>query len=129
MSQDREGDLMLVDEARVELLDVLALLRRTSDRHPELASSLTSLVTLHEAHESLLAESARGAAAPAAPADPLPQRPALALEVVRRREAALQSEFAVLAGRADSGPLARLLASMSAATAQHLVGLPPRSAA
>jgi hypothetical protein len=53
----------------------------------------------------------------------LPARSGKALDLVRTRELSLQGEFADLARRARSGPLARLLASMSAAIAQHVSGL------
>jgi hypothetical protein len=119
---DAEFDLGLLDEARVELAAMLDLVRRTSLKHAGLASALTALADLHEAHDSLLADSV---AEPSPPATivPVPMHRARALQLVRTREVALQDEFANLALRARSGPLARVLASMSAAVGQYVVQL------
>ena len=120
---DTDLDLDLVGEARTALLEMLDLARRTSLLHVGLAPALTPLVDLHTAHDALLAESSPDPSpAPTGSTVAPRSRPALAL--VRRREAALQAELAALAGRARSGPLARLLASMSAAVAQHVARLP-----
>jgi hypothetical protein len=48
-------------------------------------------------------------------------------DAVRRREKRLQSFLVESAVKAESGALARLLASMSAAVAQHLVDLPAQA--
>ncbi|CUR59692.1 hypothetical protein NOCA2670001 [metagenome] len=56
----------------------------------------------------------------AAPGPVVPDARARALQVVRRTESRLPGELATLAQQAASGDLARILASMSAATAQQL---------
>lgn len=111
-------DASLVEQARAELLGITDLARRTGAAHPGLGAIMESLVAMHEAHDLVLAESAPDAVA--APSGEVPERRSLAVSVVRRHEVTLQRQLAEWAGDADSGPLARLFASMSAATAQHL---------
>jgi len=125
---DEEYDLALLDEARTELAGMLELLRRTAVKHPDRATSMTALIRLHTAHDELLAESATEPSEAVTPVS-VPGRSAKALELVRTRETALQEELAHLAGLVRSGPLARVLASMSAAVAQQVRSLPrPRAA-
>jgi len=121
---DADFDLGILDEARARLAAMLELVRRASRRHPGLAPALTVFTDLHQAHDDLLADAAStsGSSTPAPVG--LPARSGKALDLVRTRELSLQGEFADLARRARSGPLARLLASMSAAIAQHVSGLP-----
>jgi hypothetical protein len=54
-----------------------------------------------------------------------PPDPAGALRTARRRAQHLHATLVDAAGRAESGALARLLASMSASVTQHLTLLPP----
>ena len=120
---DSDFDLGVIDESRARLAAMLEVVRRVSRKHPGLAPALAGLVDLHQAHDRLLADaaSASGSSSPAPVRIPAPS--GKALDLVRTREVSLQGEFADLARRARSGPLARLLASMSAAIAQHVSGL------
>jgi hypothetical protein len=117
---DTDFDLRLLDEARARLAAMLALVRKASRKHPGLAPALAGLTDLHQAHDDLLADAAASTPAPV----PVPALSGKALDLVRTRELSLQGEFADLARRARSGPLARLLASMSAAVAQQVSVLP-----
>lgn len=74
------------------------------------AAGMTDLVTLHRAHITAL---------DGTPPAPGPVRRVDAV-AVRRREHLLQAHLVEAAVAAESGPLARLLASMSAAVAQRL---------
>ena len=73
---------------------------------------------LHTAHLTTLAR-ATAASDSAAPSPTAPAPPATRARL-RRRELAAQRELAHLAAEAESGALARLLASMSAGIAAHL---------
>ncbi|QIG42424.1 hypothetical protein G5V58_06245 [Nocardioides anomalus] len=105
------ADETLVDEVLAQLggaIGVLAGARRT----PALRAAVTPVLKAHRAHVAAL-EAEPDATATAAGG----------LRVVRQSERALQAFLADAAGRAESGALARLLASMSASTAQHLTSL------
>jgi hypothetical protein len=104
-------DEALVDEALTRLgaaIGVLAAARRA----PALRAAVTPVLQAHRAHVAAL----EGEPEPTAAAAP-------GLGAVRQSERALQASLADAAGRAESGALARLLASMSASTAQHLAAL------
>lgn len=102
-----DPDTALVDEAAARTRHVLALLVALPHRD---RAAVAGLPELHRAHLGALD-------APLPPAGH-PARPTLAQ--VRGAEAALQRRLAHLAAGAESGPLARLLASMSAGIAAHL---------
>ena len=85
---------------------------------PRLRKSLGRLEQTHLAHLDALGAELEG---------PRPQRPesyAAALADVRRSEQDLQRALVAASVTAESGALARLLASMSASVAQHLAVLP-----
>ena len=78
------------------------------------AASVPQLAAMHAAHlEALDAEPAASSTTPAPTAGEL-----------RRVERSLQRQLVDASMRAESGALARLLASMSAAVSQQLVSLP-----
>jgi hypothetical protein len=99
-ASDDDTDASLVDEVVAEITATAAL----SGRVP-------ALTAMHTAHLTALE-----AAPPTPGAAPRRQ--------LRRAERDLQAFLADAAGRAESGPLARLLASMSASVAQHVAVLP-----
>ena len=110
-----DADAGLLERVVAETTAVLALVEsvRRRDR-----PAVQGLVALHRAHLPLLdADVPAAAAAPAAPGR-------TRLAQVRAREEALQRLLADAAVSVASGPLARLLASMSAGVAQHLAVLP-----
>lgn len=96
-----DPDVALVDGVLDELGRALRLAS---------AAGMTGLVTLHRAHIMAL---------DGTPPAPGPVRRVDAV-AVRRRERLLQAHLVEAAVAAESGPLARLLASMSAAVAQRL---------
>ena len=99
-----DPDSALVDEVLAEL----AVAEQTASAAGEL-----ELATLHRAHiEALDGE---------VPTEAAGRRPSA--EVVRRREQLLQAHLVDAAMAAQSGALARLLASMSAAVSQRLAVL------
>jgi hypothetical protein len=119
---EKTPDEALVDSTIAQLtaaLGVLATARRIRPLRPTLAP----LVRAHRRHVEVLEGEPQRSAAPK-PADP-----AAALLAVRRSEKRLQAALADAAGRAESGALAKLLASMSASTTQYLAALPPEAAA
>jgi hypothetical protein len=80
-----------------------------------------ALAAMHTAHRTVLLDllGTPGSPLPAAPL------PALHRAEVPLREAGLQAELVSAALTAEDGLVARLLASMSAGIAQHLMTLPP----
>lgn len=106
-------------EAVTEVAAVSGLVDAVRGGHPTLRARLAGLHRLHAAHAEVLdvawmEETGPGRAG----------APQAALQRVRRRELAHQRRLADLAVRAESGQLAQLLASMSAAVAQHVTALP-----
>ena len=106
------------DVALVE--DVVAQVTRTwaAVVSAGLGARLARLQRMHEAHLEVLGATPVKQTAP--PSGPEPKR----YQRVLGREQRLQSDLATAAVEARSGALARLLASMSAAVAQHLAVLP-----
>jgi hypothetical protein len=110
-------DEALVDEVLVELgaaLGVAAGARRV----PQLRRSVTPLVKAHRAHISVL------------DGEPPDTGAAVAADLpgLLRSERRLHAHLVEAAGRAESGALAKLLASMSASVTQHLLVLPDERA-
>lgn len=120
---EEPNDASLLDEAVALTLAGLALVGATGQRHPGLAGALEPLEEMHTAHLAVLTRSLADDPDPA-PAPPVPARPPAAIRRVHGREEEGRGRLATLAGRARSGEFARLLASMAAATGQHLVPLP-----
>ena len=119
---EQTTDEALVDEVLGELSAALGLLVG-SRKDPTLRQALAPIVRAHRQHIEALegdlpAASPSGAALDAADA----------LRAVRRSERLLQASLADAAGRAESGALAMLLASMSASGTQHLALIPPEAA-
>ena len=110
-----DPDRGVVDEAVLLAATALASARATGRRHPSLAGRVQPLVALHRAHLAALPEPS-AAAVPAEPGG----RPAAALARLTDLEGDTWRRLADLAVAAESGPLARLLASMAAGIAAHL---------
>jgi hypothetical protein len=114
-----DPDTALVDRVLTELGELSGLVAAGA-RYASLRTPLRALGELHAAHiEALDGERTVGEAPAVAFAGP-----ADALRRVRAREQQGQRRLAGWAVAAESGTLARLLASMSAAVAQHVVVLP-----
>jgi hypothetical protein len=111
-------DEALLTEVVGQLSTALALLL-SSRKAPGLRQQLSPIVRAHRSH----LEALDGDLPAEPPAGPPPDA-AAALQAVRRSERALQAALADAAGRAESGALARLLASISASATQHLTLIP-----
>jgi len=114
-----DPDGALVDRVLAELAGITALVAQVGRRHAKLRAPMADLRRLHEAHTKAL----DGSPATDPGAARVPSRPAEALALVRRRELGLQRRLVDAAVSAESGTLARLLASMSAAVSQRLAAM------
>jgi hypothetical protein len=123
--RDLEPDVAVAVEAATLLRAAVTAVTATGDRHPGLAPRLTGALAAHRAHLDRVVAAVpdgvdiSGAATPYV----VPERPRAALAQVRTSEQSLHDGLVGLAMRARSGPFARLLGSMAAATAQQLRGL------
>ena len=114
-----DPDTALVDEVLADLGELAALVAAGS-RFAPLRAPMRALAALHAAHvEALDGEPVAGRSPGVGFAGP-----AEALRRVRAGEQQAQRRLADWSVAAESGALARLLASMSAGVAQHLVALP-----
>jgi len=114
-------DETLVDST-IEQLNAAFGVLVAARRFPALRRPLAPLVRAHRRHVEVLEGELQAGVSPTL-ADP-----AAALHAVHRSERRLQGELVAAAGRAESGALAKLLASMSASVTQFLVALPPEVA-
>jgi hypothetical protein len=115
-------DEVLVDDVLAALsaaIGVLTQARRTA----AVRGQVTPLLRAHRRHVEVL----EGEPADQPPPGRLPSATE-ALRRVRRSEHELQGTLVDAATRAESGALARLLASMSASATQHLAVLPGEAA-
>jgi hypothetical protein len=119
-----DPDTALVDRVLTELGELSGLVAAGST-YASLRTPLRALGELHAAHIEALDGERTAGEAPAV----VFAGPADALRRVRAREQQGQRRLAGWAVAAESGALARLLASMSAGVAQHLVVLPPTGGA
>jgi len=116
---EQTPDEVLVDDVLEQLTAALAVLTQAR-QVPTLRAPLASLVKAHRRHvESLEGKLGPSQGRPAPPSDPEAM-----MRLVRRGERDLQAGLVDAAGHAESGALARLLASMSASVTQHLAALP-----
>ena len=114
-----DPDTALVDEVLTDLGELAALVAAGA-RFAPLREPMRALAALHAAHvEALDGEPVAGRSPGVRFAGP-----AEALRQVRAGEQQAQQRLADWSVAAESGALARLLASMSAGVAQHLVALP-----
>jgi hypothetical protein len=92
---------------------------RAARRFRQLRPALAPLLHAHRTHVEALEGELAGDSPATRPADAL-----AAVEAVRVSETQLQATLVDASGRAESGALAKLLASMSASVTQHLAALP-----
>jgi hypothetical protein len=116
-----DPDAAAVDQAVATTRELLALLAAGG---PALDPG-GLLAAMHDAHLAVLTDG-RTPASPSA--TPSPRSRSGGAARLRRRELAAQREFARLGVAAESGALARLLASMSAGVAAHLAATAPARA-
>ena len=112
------ADEALVDEVTAQLVTALGV-ATNARKAPELRGSMAPLVKAHKEHILVL----DGELPPGASPGPPPVAAAV-LPQVHRSEKQLQAALVDAAGRAESGALAKLLASMSASVTQFLATLP-----
>jgi hypothetical protein len=108
-----DADAALVDRARTRITSADTVLQELVRQHPRLRRELRPLRELHAAHAEVLGGFMERATV-SGPFD-LPQDRTL----VRRTETELQQHLTLAAVRAESGALAKLLASMAAGIAQR----------
>ena len=116
-----DADVTLADESGYDVAVALATVEAARSAFPRLRVRLKPLVRMHQAHLGVLA-------APGDRSIPSPDvgaTPAEALDRVRVAEQTLQQALVDGAVEAQSGALARLLASTSASVSQHLAALAP----
>jgi len=116
---EQTPDEALVDDVLARLGAAVAVLQ-SARRFKQLRATVTPVLRAHRAHSEVLEGELEGEPPAARPADL-----SAATEEVRVSETQLQASLVDAAGRAESGALAKLLASMSASTSQHLATLPP----
>jgi hypothetical protein len=114
-----DPDAALLGQVLAELGEVSGLVAAASRLAP-LRAPMRALGELHAAHLAALAGRPATGRSPA----PAFDGPGEALGRVRARELQAQRRLAAWSVAAESGALARLLASMSAGVAQHLAQLP-----
>jgi hypothetical protein len=119
---EQTPDEALVDEVLAELGSAIAVLQ-AARRFKQLRPTVAPVLRAHRAHAEALEGELGGEASASTPSDL-----AAATEATRSSETQLQASLVDAAGRAESGALAKLLASMSASTSQHLATLPPEMA-
>lgn len=132
-----DPDVRLLADVAAGTQALVGLYEAVLDEHRDLRRDLRPLLAAHRAHARALGDAAperlpggqggRGASdAPGTgtPRSPepvdVPRRPAAAVRALRAAERDASRELLAATGDASSGPFARLLASMSAASAQHV---------
>ncbi|MDQ4052713.1 MAG: hypothetical protein M3237_08425 [Actinomycetota bacterium] len=118
-AQPVDADHELATSVAIDILLVRVFVDSLARDFPALLPELRPLRRLHSAHVEAVGGVDDGIPAPA----PFAGGRAEALGALVRSEQHLQRELASAAVRAESGTLAKLLASMSAAVAQHLAVL------
>jgi hypothetical protein len=114
-----DPDAGLVEDVVDEVAATLLLVETLRRRHDSLRRPLGGLARVHDAHLEALGSSRQSGRRP-----PRTSNAGEAMAVLRARELRHQRLLADRAVAAQSGRLARLLASMSAAVAQQLVVVP-----
>jgi hypothetical protein len=115
---EQTPDETLVDQVTAQLGTALAV-AVNAWKAPQLRTAMAPLVKAHRKQLRAL----EGQLPPKSPPGPPPVA-AAALRQVRRGEKQLQAALVDAAGRAESGALAKLLASISASVTQFLATLP-----
>jgi hypothetical protein len=112
-----DADAELVEQARTRITAADTVLEELVRQHPKLRRELRPLRALHEGHAEVLGGFVDRAVIPAR-FDLQGSR-----AYVRRTEMGMQRHLTNAAVAAESGALAKLLASMAAGVAQHLAAL------
>ena len=115
---EQTPDEVLVQTVADQLLAAMGVLGEAR-KFAALRPVVNPVLRAHRAHVEVLEVDGASRSASL-----VPPNSAVALQQVRQSEQHLQTALVDAAGRAESGALARLLASMSASVTQHLVALP-----
>lgn len=121
-----DPDTALVEEVVAELTRLTGLVTAVAAAYPRLGPRMTDLRDLHVAHRRALGD--EPGPVQGSGADLAGTGPEQALRLVSDHERRAQNLLADWSVRAESGALARLLASMSAGVAQRLAVLSSTSA-
>jgi hypothetical protein len=124
-TDERTPDEVLVDEMLSDLGSAIGVLTAARGFRT-LRKPLAPLVRAHRAHVDVL-EGEVDTGTDTGTGVETPANLELALLAVHTSERALRTSLVDAAVRAESGALARLLASMSASVAQHLAALPRKA--
>jgi hypothetical protein len=127
-NDDDTGDEALVTSALDDSTALAALYASALSRHRELRSDLARLRAQVDKHVRVLSGAADDTNADATPNRPAPRTPNAAVQLLAAQEQRAVRRRRRDAGRASSGDLARLLASMAACHAQHVRVLAPSTA-
>lgn len=123
---DVDPDVALLRDVATTTDRLVALYEGVLSRHRELRRELRPLLRAHRRHASALGDAAPGAPSqnprntPSQPDVDTPRRAAAAVREIRTAERDASAELLGQTRRAESGTFARLLASMSACSAQHV---------
>lgn len=119
---EESSDVTVATEALAAVRRVEGAVTGTAHRFRTLRADLSGFAEMHRAHDQALADAVpRSARAqPERHAWTVPHKRAKALQRLRAAEQDLHDRLGDLAGRAESGDFARLLAAMGAAVAQRL---------
>ena len=115
---EQTPDEALVDDVLAGLGAAVGVLQ-AARRFKQLRPTVAPVLHAHRSHAEVLEGDLGGTDPASRPADL-----SAAVEAIRVSETQLQASLVDAAGRAESGALARLLASISASTTQHLATLP-----
>lgn len=123
--RDLAPDVAVAVEAVTLLLAAADALEATVAAHPTLSAPLAGLTATHQTHLDALVAAVPERVDVSSEPTPyvVPPSRGAALAAVRTSEATVQSQLVALAMRAESGPFARLLGTMSAAVSQQLAVL------
>lgn len=130
-STGHDPDVALLHRVADATETMVALYEAVLRRHRSLRRDLRPLLATHRAHAAALGDAApsgrvspdgprRRGRTPSPQSMAVPRRPRQALLRVRAAERKAAEELLGATRRAASGPFARLLASMSAASSQHV---------
>jgi hypothetical protein len=116
---EQTPDEALVGDVLGQIGAAVAVLQ-AARRFKQLRPTVAPVLHAHRSHAEVLEGELDDEAPVSRPADL-----SAAIEAIRSSETELQVSLADAAGRAESGALAKLFASMSASTSQHLATFPP----
>jgi hypothetical protein len=126
-ADDASADDALVTSALDDATALAALYASALTRHPELRSELADARSEVDEHVQVLSGATGDADVDATPDRPAPKTPDAARHLLAAQEERAARRRRRDAGRAASGDLARLLASMAACHAQHVRVLAPHA--